>query len=286
MNKKVLGAVMFAMLMSGAAHAADIARPVYKAAPMVAPPFSWTGFYIGGHVGALRGQGRFDSVVGQPVFPAFGFLGPLFPIIIPSRLGTLPAVSASETGFVGGGQLGYNWQIGSNFLLGFEGDASWTRVRASGTFSPVDPSGLVTLSGTYTTEIDWTASLRARAGVTWDRLLVYATGGAALANWKAGSTFTLVNPTPGIFAPIPASGTTAASSTFTDLGWTIGGGFEWAFADNWSVAGEYRHSRFGSHTITLANTDPSGIILTTPLTTNVRLTTDQATLRLNYRFGR
>jgi outer membrane immunogenic protein len=61
---------------------------------------------------------------------------------------------------------------------------------------------------------------------------------------------------------------------------------EWALSDNWSVAGEYRHSRFGSRSITLASTDPSGIILTgPPLVTNARLTTDQVTLRLNYRFG-
>jgi outer membrane immunogenic protein len=267
-------------------QAADLRAPVVKAPPVpIAVPFSWTGFYIGGHVGAVRGRGSFDAIVDQPVFPAFGFLGPLFPIIVPSRLGTIPGVSASDTSFLGGGQLGYNWQVGS-FLLGFEGDASWTHVRASATFSPVDPFGFQTLNGTYTTEIDWMASLRARLGVTWDRLLIYATGGAAFAGGSVSSTFTLTNPTPNIFAPVPgATGTTAASANFTRVGWTIGGGLEYAFDRNWSLAGEYRYSDFGRFGVALASTDPSGILGLPTLATNVRLRTDQATLRLNYRFG-
>ena len=286
--RKITAALGAAALISGmsVASAADIARPVYKAPPVVPAQFSWTGFYIGGHVGALHNRSSFDGLIDVTVFPAFGFLGPLFPIIVPSRFGTIPGVSASNTGFIGGGQLGYNWQAG-NFLLGLEGDASWTRARTNAAFVVPDPFGIQTLTGGYTTSIDWTASLRGRVGLVWDRFLVYATGGAAFAKWNVGSTFTLVNPTPAIFAPVPgASGTTAFGTSFTDVGWTIGGGLEWALSDNWSVAGEYRHSRFGSRSIRLASTDPSGIILTgPPLTTNVRLTTDQVTLRLNYRFG-
>jgi outer membrane immunogenic protein len=283
MNKKLLGVAVALALMPGAGQAADIARPVYKAPVAVPVQFSWTGFYIGGHVGALHGRGRFDAVTG-PLFPPFGFLAGI-PTIVPARIGTVPGASASDTGFIGGGQLGYNWQVGS-FVFGFEGDASWAHVRAGTAFAPVDPFGFQTLNGTYTTNIDWTASLRARAGFAWDRLLIYATGGAAFARWDVGSTFTLVNPTPGIIVPVPgASGTTAAGASFTDAGWTIGGGLEWAFANNWSLAGEYRHSRYRGHTITLASTDPSGTLGFPPLTTNVRLTTDQATLRLNYRFG-
>jgi len=284
MNRKLVGAgLIIGAMMSGPAGAADIARPVYKA-PVVAPPvaFSWTGFYIGGHVGGLRGRSRFDSVT-DAIFPGFVTLPPI--VVVPTRIGTLPAVSGTDTSFMGGGQLGYNWQVGS-FLFGFEGDASWTRIRASAAIASVDPFGLQTLTGTYTTEIDWTASLRARAGVTWDRLLIYATGGAAFVGGRASSTFTLTNLVPAIFFPVPgASGTTAAGTSFTDIGWTIGGGLEYAFDNNWSIAGEYRYADFGRRTISLASTDPSGLLGLPPLATSMRLTTDQATLRLNYRFG-
>ena len=123
--------------------------------------------------------------------------------------------------------------------------------------------------------------------MTWDRVLVYATGGAAFAGGRVNSTFTLTNPIPGIFFPIPFAGTTVASSSFTDVGWTVGGGIEWAFADNWSIAGEYRYADYGSHSVTFANTDPAGpaSLGIVPATVSRRLTTDQATLRLNYRFG-
>lgn len=184
-----------------------------------------------------------------------------------------------------GGQVGYNWQIGS-FLVGFEGDASWNNLRIGIVQNVADPFFIATLTGTYTTQIDWTASLRARVGVTFDRVLLYATGGAAFVGGRFNSAFTLVTPVPGIVFPVNnASGSTAASSTFSDVGWTVGGGIEWAFADRWSLAGEYRYSDYGRQGVTFANTDPSGQLGIVPIRTTQRLTTDQATLRLNYRFG-
>jgi outer membrane immunogenic protein len=275
-------------MMSAPAGAADIAKPVYKA-PVVAPPpaFTWTGVYIGGHVGGIRGRSDLGAVR-DVIFPGFVTLGlpAIAPIVaVPSRFATVGGVSASNTSFMGGGQLGYNWQMGS-FLFGFEGDASWTRIRATAVQNVPDPFFISTLVGTYTTEVDWTASLRGRLGVTFDRLLVYATGGAAFAGGRVNSTFTLTNPVPGIFFPATgASGTTVASSTFTDVGWTLGGGLEWAFDNNWSIAGEYRYADLGNHSVRLATTDPSGALGITPVTVTRRLRTDEATLRLNYRFG-
>jgi outer membrane immunogenic protein len=78
--------------------------------------------------------------------------------------------------------------------------------------------------------------------------------------------------------------TTGGSST--RWGWTVGGGIEWAFSQNWSVAGEYRHTDFGNrHT---SFDIPSGLAAA-PIfftgTSSSRLTVDQATARLNYRFN-
>jgi outer membrane immunogenic protein len=274
-----------------AASAADLQKPVLKAVPpAVVPVFSWTGFYIGGHVGALRGRADFSESARDVLFPGFVTLGlpAIAPIVlVPSRLGTIPAHSGSNTSFKGGGQIGYNWQF-SNFLIGFETDASWTRVRAGAAVTVIDPFAIQTLTGTTTAQIDWTASLRARVGVTFDRVLLYATGGAALAGGRVNSSFTMTNPIPGIFFPIPFSGTNTSSENFTRLGWTVGGGLEWAFDRNWSLAGEYRYSHYGTRSVRLANTDPAFLVDGLGIVSqnvNMRLRTDEATLRLNYRFG-
>ena len=286
---KLAIAAVVATAMSATAQAADL-RPVTKAPPMpIVVPFSWTGFYIGGHVGAKRGRAEYGQVR-EVLFPGFvtvGGIPSIAPIVIvPSRFGTLPAVSGTNTGFVGGGQIGYNWQVSNNFVFGLEADANWNCVRPSLGFNVPDPFLTQTLVGTYTTEIDWTSSFRGRVGMAFDRLLVYATGGAAIAGGRVNSSFTLNTPITGIIFPIPSSGTTFASSNFTRLGWTVGGGLEYAFTNNWSIAGEYRYADFGSRSVTVANTDPAGFASLGIFgqTISTRLRTDEATLRLNYRF--
>jgi outer membrane immunogenic protein len=295
--KRLGGIVIAAMAIACGAHgvaAADL-KPVVKARPVVAPvpiAYDWTGFYVGGHLGALRGTADFGSVTENTngLFPGFitngglPLVGPGL-VLVPSRFGTIPAASGTNTGFTGGGQIGYNWQV-TNWVFGFEADASWARVRAGATFNVPDPFLIATLTGTTVAQIDWTASLRARAGYSFDRLLVYATGGAAIAGGKVNSSFTLTNPIPGIFFPIPFAGTTTASENFTRFGWTVGGGIEYAIDRNWSVAGEYRYSHYGSKSVTLANTDPAGpaSLGIIPQSVSMRLSTDEATLRLNYRW--
>jgi outer membrane immunogenic protein len=279
MRAFAIGSVVGSVLLAGAsAQAADLRMPV-KAAPVVVPAFNWTGFYIGGHLGGIWGDSRFDEVTG-PVFPAFALAPPPFIIIFPARIGTIPGATASDESFMGGGQLGFNWQAG-HFLFGVEADVSGMRLRENATVIPTSPfTGGQVITGTYTTQIDWMASLRGRVGLAFDRLLIYATGGAAFADAQVNTSFTLTQP-PGTLAP--PGGTTAARASLRNIGWTLGGGIEWAIWDAWSLAAEYRHSDFGREAIALASTDPAGALA--PLTTNVRLTTDQATLRLNYRFG-
>jgi outer membrane immunogenic protein len=174
-------------------------------------------------------------------------------------------------------------------VFGVEADASATGIQGAVTFPVAAAPGLAagqTITGTYTTEVEWMASLRGRLGFAWDRFLVYVTGGAAWVDADITTSFTLVQPPVTILVPPGGGGgTTALAVSYNDVGWTIGGGLEWAFGGGWSIAGEYRHSDFGSKTITLASTDPSGIVGLPTLTTTVGLTVDQATLRLNYRFG-
>ena len=260
--------------------------PVKAPPPAAAPAFSWTGFYIGANVGGAWSPNNGGSDFG-PLFPPFAILPPLTPVftVIPGQLATL-AGSGRSSGVIGGGQIGYNWQI-NQVVLGVEADAVGSGLKgstasASRTFGP--PILPVTVTQTVTVDfghIDWMASFRGRAGVAVDRALFYATGGAAVAR-IGGSTTTLVNG-PGI--GLPAGSFAASNGGATTLwGWTVGGGAEWAFSNNWSVAGEYRHTDFGNRGTTFNVPDGLGGVFATG-TSSSRLTVDQATARLNYRFG-
>lgn len=103
------GALTSALLgISVVANAADMAAPVYKAPPVVAPSFSWTGFYIGGELGGAWANGNVtDSLFGL-------------------------SVSSSHDGWLGGGVIGYNYQV-NNLVFGIEGDFDGTSLRATGT---------------------------------------------------------------------------------------------------------------------------------------------------------
>jgi outer membrane immunogenic protein len=287
MRKLAIAAVAGGALVSGIAggNAADLKlKAVPKTPP--APAFSWTGFYIGANVGGAWSSNDGSSDFG-PLFPPFAVLPPLAPVftVVPGQLDTL-AGTGSRSGVIGGGQIGYNWQI-NQFVLGVEADAVGSGLNAS-TASASRSFGAPIFSTTVTQmvavdlgRIDWMASFRGRVGVAVDRALFYVTGGAAVAE-IGGSTTTVTNG-PGISLP-PGSFSATNGGTATLWGWTFGGGIEWAFATQWSVAGEFRHSDFGNRSTAFTVPDGLGTVFATGMTSS-RLTVDQATARLNFRFG-
>lgn len=118
-----------------------------------------------------------------------------------------------------GVRAGYNWQMNNNFVGGIEVDVDhvWNENTYLVGVDPIDV-------GT-----DWQGSARLRIGYAIDRTLVFATGGIAFANAYIESAVL------------------DESKTFT--GWTVGGGVEHAFTDNWVGSLEYRYADFGSETI-------------------------------------
>jgi outer membrane immunogenic protein len=203
MIRSALLAAVSAVVLGSVAMAADL--PSEKGPPVYAPPpppvFSWTGFYIGGQVGYGWGADPSTSTG------------------IRDRVTTDPITDTS--GIVGGGHIGYNYQI-SQFVLGLEADANGSTERGSITA----PSGDV---GFGSEEFD--ASIRARVGIAFDRILVYATGGGAYGAFRVGVT------DPGV--PV-------TEVHYPDhFGWTVGGGIEYAIDNNWSVRAEYRYTDYG-----------------------------------------
>jgi outer membrane immunogenic protein len=218
MFQKLLASAAVVVALGTTAFAADLpsryAPPVYIPPP---PVFTWTGLYAGGQIG--YGWGRQTD----NVFNAGG-----------TPISTIGSIDSS--GVVGGAHLGYNWQTGL-FVYGLEGDVNGASYQGS-TFGPFAPGvpGVVAaaipgLFGTATTAIPVQGSIRGRLGVAFDRALIYATGGLALADIH--DTFT----------------TPAFSDSFWHFraGWTVGGGVEYAVTNNWSVRAEYRYSDFGSY---------------------------------------
>lgn len=238
MRKELLlcSAVFAATIAS--ASAADLPVRTMAPLPAAAPIFTWTGFYIGINAGGKWAD--FDHTV-------------------TSGAATLGFTGDTNSSWIAGGQLGYNWQIGQ-WVLGIEGDIDaqdFNRTRVVGTaFGPF-------IAGdSFTVESKWQASLRGRIGYTWDRVLLYVTGGGA---WtQAKGTVGLV----GI-------------GTFTDdrtvSGGTVGGGIEYAFTNNVSLGVEGRWTFYGDHTF-------SGTLGGIPVSDKVTLDTAEVMGKINFRF--
>jgi outer membrane immunogenic protein len=181
-----------------------------RKAPAIAPPYSWTGIYVGANVGYGWSKLRPGTIS----------------FFDPGVFGTIDGIDYSLKGVIGGGQAGFNYQF-DNILLGIEGDFSGTGIDGSVT----DSVHLYTA----TSKINWLATARGRAGVVMmERALIYATGGLAVADIK--TTLDDVYPA-GII-------TTTSSATY--VGWTVGGGVEFALAPHWTVKAEYLYVDLGS----------------------------------------
>ena len=179
----------------------------YRAITAPEPVMTWSGFYVGANAGYGWASTSVTGVSGS------------------SRL----------NGFVGGGQLGYNWQTGA-FVLGLEADIQGTTQKRSDVF---------TIGGTAFTvdqKIPWFATARGRLGYAFGPWMVYATGGAAWVNYKLS---------------VSALGTTMSDNA-TKAALVVGGGVEWMMMQNWSAKLEYLYMDTGTTTVTLFGTTFQG----------------------------
>jgi outer membrane immunogenic protein len=279
----------------GTALAADMpvkARP----APPVAEVWSWSGFYIGLNAGGAWTDNRRDYAIGLPA----GSAAPVFancasPIgVVPLVIGAganpfdLSASCGSDSSFIGGGQIGYNWQAGS-WVFGLEADGAWQRLiersftRFATNGNPTQPFATITGDTAYfKQETTGLGTFRGRVGYAGGPWLLYATGGAAVANVK--HTFTEVLSPGNVCAAVgPGTACRSVSNDDTKWGWTIGAGFEWMFARNWSVGAEYLFVDLGKTTLTVL---PNGNRFF-PVSSSATFEDRQhvARVKLNYHFG-
>jgi outer membrane immunogenic protein len=261
MNKisTLLCAAAAVAAVSAPAAAADMRMPRKAPPPVAAAIFSWTGFYIGANAGGVWSRAEFDYAAAPAGFPGGAV-----------AINTAGTNRYDRSGFTGGGQIGYNWQMGQ-FVWGLEADIQYTDVKGGATIAI--PGFVAGTAVTQSYKSEWLSTVRGRLGVAFDRVLVYGTGGLAVAevNWADTVVF-------------PASATfNAASNNDTRVGWAAGGGIEWAFAPNWSVKGEALYVDLGRTSYASSNSNPVLFPLAT-ISHNHRLTEVIARAGINYRF--
>ena len=293
MKKLLLGAVGL-VVMASTASAADLAaRPYTKAAPMpVAEVWNWTGFYIGINVGGAWGDNGRGYSTGLPglVSANCGSPAGVAPLVIPA--GPNPFDISANCGrpdsFIGGAQIGYNWQM-STWVFGLEADGAWQRLieRSFTRFAttPTVGSPMGTIAGDtayFKSETSGLGTFRGRLGYAPGPWMIYATGGLAVANVK--HTFTEVL-APGNVCVTPG-GTTCRTNSNDDtrFGWTVGAGFEWMFTRSWSVGAEYLYVDLGRTNLALA---PIAGVGSFPNTSTASFDDRQhvARVKLNYHFN-
>lgn len=199
-------------------------------APVSECDFSWTGFYFGGNAG--YGWGNADTDV-QPFStnPATPFTAAV-PI----------SLSPDPSGFIGGGQVGFNWQANKWFVLGIESDFQGSDIEGHDRSAPiVDSAGAVVFPDSFEEaheRMQWFGTTRGRIGIApWCRLLIYGTGGAAYGNVDYSANLNFGATLPHTTYPV--------DFTETKFGWTAGGGLEYAIGHHWSVKAEYLHYDLG-----------------------------------------
>jgi outer membrane immunogenic protein len=199
-------AVSAVLTMSISANAADLPPRPAPAQVYGPPPFSWAGFYVGGNIGGASAHTTITDNITGASFNTGGI-----------------------SGFIGGGQLGYNFQTANNFVFGVEGTFDWSSLERTSN-AVVTPRG--TLQATFSTP--WISTLAARFGYAWDRSLIYGKVGGGWVDNK----LTVSNLTTGL----------SASATNSRSGLLLGVGGEYAFSPNWTVKVEYDHIDLGTWT--------------------------------------
>lgn len=216
MRRKVIGilAVALGLGLAPAAMAADM--PV-KAPAVIQPiAYNWSGIYVGIQGGGAWGRSNetFFNAANTAAFQG--------------------TQNYDISGGALGGVLGLNYQMGS-IVLGVEGELNWANINGSSGVINVGPPNL---GDTYNSRVNSYGTVKGRIGYAWDRTLLYVNGGGA---WgRVRHEYNAAN---------NGGAANSFSATNNETGWTIGAGFEYAFAPNWSARLEYNYISLGTGSI-------------------------------------
>ena len=250
------------------AAAADmpVKAPAYKAP--VAKAYNWTGLYVGGNIGYGWGGntgGQWDSFTDLSLSP---FSEQPF-----TRCRRQSTSGVKPDGIIGGGQIGYDWQISPQWVLGVVADFQASDMHGSASASVTLP-GFANTVQRNSAKIEWFGTVRGRVGYAANNWLFYGTGGLIYGKVKSDVALDCAA------CIIPAF--FAGSSSATKSGWTAGGGIDFGLTPNWKIGAEYLYFDLGSISTTAVLT--SGVTPATTFTANSEFTGHIVRATLNYRF--
>ena len=293
MKKTAPAAVLALALLGGTAFSADLPSrgilPALPALPM-ADTFTWSGFYAGLNAGGAWNSNAAANLLSTPVFVAPG-VGEE-PWAAGSSMASARTLATQGAGFIGGGQIGYNWRVNESFVLGMEADIQGVAGSAdSGTNTsllPAPTAGLNFLTVSSASKgLDYLGTVRGRVGyLLTPTLLAYATGGFAYGGVTAKTGFfqTVPNDQPPSYEFLAANN---SSFSNTRAGWTVGGGVEWLFCPNWSVKLEYLYYDLGNANYSVGITTDRNfgdILLVSNTRASTRFDGNVARVGVNYHF--
>ena len=239
-------AAVMSVSLTGIAKAADLpSRPAYKAAPIAAAMYNWSGFYLG----ANGGYGWSNQCIDITAINGIG--------------GFFSEGCKSAGGGAIGGQFGYRWQAGQ-LVFGLEAQGDWTNIRNT----RISGQGLG--GTTFKSTLDGLGLFTAQLGYAVNESLFYVKGGAAVGSQSFAIIDTL-------------TGAGLTSTDRTRWGGVVGVGFEYGFAPNWSAGIEYDYLwRVNESNTSLT---PALAPVVTSITTNTKTDVNLLTLRVNYKSG-
>ncbi|WOH68254.1 porin family protein [Bradyrhizobium sp. BWA-3-5] len=264
--KTIAASALAAMAVASAASAADLAARPYTKAPVMAPVYDWTGFYIGGNVGYSWGRSSDTSTLTNGAGAVLFTTG----------------AGANMDGVIGGGQIGYNWQV-QNWVWGLEADIQGSDQKGrrdylcpTGVCTP--PFGVIAVFPgpavpvALDQKLEWFGTVRGRVGVlATPQVLFYATGGLAYGEVNTSAVI--------------GAGAFGFNAHDTRVGYTVGAGVEGAIGGNWTAKLEYLYMDLGRTSGTFLTTIPAlgGGVLSYNYSS--RITDNIVRVGLNYKFG-
>lgn len=218
------------------ARAADL--PLARKAPaMTSSLFTWTGFYGGINAG-FKFSGDDDvHTEGQAAPNIANIAGGARPGFVP----------LNRNGFIGGGQIGYNYQFGQ-FVAGIETDIDYTDFRDNRSVTTAQLVTGLPLNNTFSSRLNFLGTVRGRLGFAYDHSLFYATGGLAYGETK--QHIDMFGPT----GNLQFSG----DQSQVKVGFAVGAGMEQAITNNLTVKAEYLFFDLGKDTLNVAVIPGSG----------------------------
>ncbi len=262
MTKLASYLVAFATLTATPVLAADIVAPP----PVSAGAYNWTGFYFGFNAGWGWSRNHVDFTGDGQDNAGNDFISRVFDNVANFNQITRTLSLNSKGGAIGGGQIGYNWQFRGPWLAGIEADFQASGLRSDATIQ----SSTRPLQLTAHENLNWFGSARGRVGyLVTERLLIFGTGGLAYGATNEGADFTstgfaATGKNTSIACGASGSCVTGENSQ-TRVGWTTGGGLEWAFTNTSApraitIKVEYLHVALPDSTLlmTTAGTSATG----------------------------